>query len=103
MPLRAAPGETKKTADGGSRTRNLRFTNPCDELYKPLEIKQLTNFAESAGKPGGKNFERENSVPDSRLAGILESWDSLPEPIRIGIWALVQASDHAVESRTSGL
>jgi hypothetical protein len=81
---------------------SLQFANPCDELCKPLEIKQLTNSTEPAGKPEGKNFERKDSVFDSRLAGILDAWDSLPEPIRIGIWALVEASHRDVESRTFG-
>ena len=75
----------------------------CGDLFKPLKNKDLTNSSEPAGKPRGKIFEGQDVVFDSRLVGILDAWESLPEPIRIGIWALVQASDRAVKSQTSGV
>ena len=74
-------------ADGESRTRNLRFTKPLHEITKPLINQPELHGAESVlARRWALSAQK-----DARLAELIDRWDSLPEALRQGIFAMVKA------------
>ena len=87
----------------------------CQEVSKPLEIKgdrtpetgpsfapsdhssvsldDCTSTA-SGRRPAKLNHKQNNKrvLQDSELASVIDAWPSLPEPVKVGILAMVQAS-----------
>ncbi len=84
-----------KKADGGSRTRNLRFTKPVGKIRNPLQPQQVTNPADSVGTPWGQtthNPAHSIAIADKNLQAVIDAWPTLPEAIRAGIAAMVAAA-----------
>ena len=74
-------------ADGGTRTCNLRFTKPLHEITKPPINQRETHRAMEPMAHSG-------ALPlhDTRLDDLVKAWPILPEAIKAGIAALVQAA-----------
>ncbi len=65
---------------------------PSKANSQPLQSKKLRSAQKATGgNTGGREPETGNSAPD--LAKVIEAWPSLPEPVKAGILAMVQAQD----------
>jgi len=81
-----------------------QVTKPDHGICKVLKTQEVSNKCDLAGKPGGKDrtsIDLEALPPDDRLVMVVETWNSLPEAVRVGITALVRASVPTV-SQPSG-
>ena len=74
--------------DDGTRTRNHRIDNPVPQITKPLINQHETHGAKEAmARHGALSMQN-----DDRLDELVKAWPALPEAIKAGIAALVQAA-----------
>ena len=72
----------------------LRMTGLGDEL--PLKsCVRTANFEEGDAESGARPDLTPSITPE--LAGLIASWANLPEPVRLGILAMVEAAQSAGE------
>ena len=78
--------------DDGTRTRNHRIDSPLVPHSNPLQAKQLTSIPDSRCSAGCSDQQGEGGISDSELARLVAAWPTLPDAIRRGILAMVNAT-----------
>ena len=77
-----------KNAPGRSRTCNLRFRRPTPQVTKPLINQPETHSDKDRMARNGALLAQK----DARLAELADRWESLPEALKAGIFAMVKAA-----------
>ena len=83
-----------RKATGRIRTDNLRFTKPLGLGANPSRGYQERGFSESGAESVTKPTPLRAAWcrTDPGLARLVEAWSTLPEAIRVGIVAMIDAA-----------
>ena len=92
----ARQADTTSKASGGIRTRNFRFTKAATDNRKPvlqndLQQEQARRAAPGAARNAENGLSTDANTPPE-LAQVIAAWPSLPEPVKAGIVAMVNAA-----------
>ncbi len=83
-------GSDSRTATRETRTSDLSFTKAPGDSVSGEESNicggDSTDTSSSPGSRGG------NPALDDHLRGLIDAWPTLPEPMRAGILAMVEAA-----------